>query len=160
MSSMWCSRPIQTIGWWARNGARHRALCSSSKICYDTAKRTALQRTKFKWGRRYEIRGCSSAFTSKVDDANIGGRQGTEEVEGDKNSTRSADRSVAPRGGSTGHRPLDPFPYDRNAVIVRICRNLRQQEPTKYAFLAGLYPSKRDPLNKTLAELLIKGEME
>ena len=61
------------------------------------------------------------------------------------------------RRAGGGQRPVDPFPYDREAAVVRICKNLRNHEPTKYAFLAGLYPSKRDPQLKTLKELPLSG---
>ena len=61
------------------------------------------------------------------------------------------------RRAGGGQRPVDPFPYDREAAVVRICKNLRSHEPTKYAFLAGLYPSKRDPQLKTLKELPSSG---
>ena len=67
------------------------------------------------------------------------------------------DAALPTRRAGGGQRPVDPFPYDREAAVVRICKNLRNHEPTKYAFLAGLYPSKRDPQLKTLKELPLSG---
>ena len=60
---------------------------------------------------------------------------------------RFLETSNGPQGPRPDHkvakaqpqRPIDPIPYDRDAYVVRICRNLRLQKPTKYAFLAGLY---------------------
>jgi len=56
-------------------------------------------------------------------------------------------------------RPVDPSPYDRDAYVVRICRNMRLNQPTKYAYFAGLFGG-RVLEDGTLVDLLPENKSE